>query len=148
MKDKIYPKGTVCIQLFSPEGVLKTEINNLVTNAGLAYIASRIKGDSGPISHMAVGTGTTAQAVTDTTLETETARVALDSTTIVTTNVTDDSVRYTATFGPGVGTGAITEAGLFDVGTAGIVKCRTVFPVVNKSAADSMVLTWTLGFLN
>ena len=43
-----------------------------------------------------------------------------------------------------VSTGAITEAGIFNALTAGTMLCRTTFPVVNKAAGDSIVITWVV----
>ena len=69
------------------------ETDNLVVTAGKAYVASRMKDATATaMSHMAVGTGTVDPAVGDTTLGTETARVALTSTT-----VTSTAVAYVAT---------------------------------------------------
>jgi hypothetical protein len=60
--------------------------------------------------------------------------------------VSNNVVTYNATFNPGTGTGAITEAGIFNSGTANTVTmlCRTVFAVVNKGADDTMSITWTV----
>lgn len=49
-----------------------------------------------------------------------------------------------STFNPGEGTGAVTEAGVFNAATAADMLCRTVFAVVNKAATDTMVITWTI----
>jgi hypothetical protein len=91
------------------------------------------------MSHMAIGTGTSAAAAGDTTLGTEAGRVTLTSTT-----VTANAVAYVATFGAGTGTGAITEAGLFNASSSGDMLCRTVFSVINKGAADTLGITWTV----
>ena len=116
------------------------EVDNLVVTAGKNLVASRLKDTTdGAMSHMAVGTGTTAAAAGDTALGTEADRQALTSTT-----VTNNEVAYVATFGAGDGTGAITEAGLFNASSAGTMLCRTVFSVVNKAADDSMTITWTV----
>ena len=47
-------------------------------------------------------------------------------------------------FAAGSGTGAITEAGVFNASSGGTMLCRTVFSVVNKGADDSMTITWTI----
>ena len=60
------------------------------------------------------------------------------------TTVTNNEIAYVASFGAGEGTGAITEAGLFNAVTGGTMLCRTVFSVVNKGASDSMTITWTV----
>jgi len=91
------------------------------------------------MSHMAIGTGSTPAAAGDSALGTQAARVALTSTT-----VTNAEVAYVATFGAGTGTGAITEAGLFNASSGGTMLCRTVFSVVNKGSSDSMTITWTV----
>jgi hypothetical protein len=51
---------------------------------------------------------------------------------------------YSASFGAGVGTGALTEAGIFNASSAGTLLCRTVFSVINKAANDTMSITWTV----
>jgi hypothetical protein len=143
--DSLKTKGTVLVQLLDAAGKVKEthQFANLVVNSGLAYIASRIKDSTATtMSHMAVGSGNTAAASTDTSLGTELGRVALDSTTLVTTTATNDAVQYIATFNPGTGTGAITEAGILNDVTAGTMLCRTVFPVINKGALDTLVITW------
>ncbi len=53
---------------------------------------------------------------------------------------------YVATFSAGEGTGAVTEAGIFNASTSGTMLCRTVFSVVNKAAGDTLQVTWTVTF--
>lgn len=138
-------RGDLNIKLFDAQGNLKQEQDehNLVVTAGLTFILSRMANTSkGAMSHMALGAGTTAAAAGQTDLVTLLgSRVALDSTTPSTTTIT-----YVATFGPGVATGAVTEAGVFNNATAGSgdMLCRTVFPVVNKQSGDTIVITWTI----
>jgi hypothetical protein len=122
----------------------KREVDNLVVNAGLAYITSRMVGVAKNVmSHMAVGSGTSAAAAGDTDLGNLLgSRKALDSTTISGAN--NESVIYVCTFSPGEGTGAVTEAGIFNAASSGDMLCRTVFAVVNKAATDTMVITWTI----
>jgi hypothetical protein len=38
----------------------------------------------------------------------------------------------------------VTEAGLFSAVSAGTLLCRTVFSVINKGAADTLGITWTV----
>jgi hypothetical protein len=144
LQDNIKAKGTLTLVLMDEQGNVKEQNeHNLVVNAGLAYIASRMVGTaSGVMSHMAVGAGTTAAAAADTALGSSLGRVALDSTAIVTTSATNDSVQYVATFPAGTGTGAVTEAGVFNDSSAGTMLCRTVFPVINKGSLDTLTITW------
>ena len=115
------------------------ETENLVVTAGKNWVADRMNNANTVMTHMAVGTGTTAAAAGNTTLVTENDRNALTSTT-----VTANAVAYVATWAAGDGTAALTEAGLFDAASAGDMLARTVFSVVNKGAADSMTITWTI----
>lgn len=142
IKDNLKLKGRVAIVLRDANGNVKEEqeIRNLVVNTGLDYIASRMKDATATaMSHMAIGSGSTAAAAGDTGLGTELGRVALTSTT-----VTDNAVAYVATFGAGTGTGAVTEAGILNAASGGDMLCRTVFSVVNKAADDSLQITWTV----
>jgi hypothetical protein len=134
--------GKLQITVYDKTGAIRYqyEHKNLVVTVGKNFIASRMVGASANVmSHMAVGSGTTAAAVGDTALGGELGRVALASNT-ATANV----VTQTATFPAGTGTGAITEAGIFNASSAGTMLCRTVFAVVNKGVDDAMSITWTV----
>ena len=121
-------------------GKVVQEVDNLVVTTGKNFVASRMKDATATaMSHMAIGTGTSAAAAGDTALGTEAARQALTSTT-----VTTNEVAYVTSFAAGTGTGAITEAGLLNAASGGTLLCRTVFSVVNKGADDSMTITWTV----
>jgi hypothetical protein len=129
--DNMKAKGRLNIVLKDENGNIKDqrEVDNLVVSAGLDYIASRMKDATATaMSHMALGSGTTAAAAGDTDLESVLgSREALDSTT-----VTDNTVQYVASFEAGDATGAVTEAGIFNASTAGSMLCRTVFSVVRR----------------
>lgn len=139
--EKLKAQGNLSVVLTRADGSTEShEFKNLVVDAGLNYIVSRMKDTSaGAMSHMALGSGTTAAAAGNTGLGSELGRVALTSTTVSTNTVT-----YVATFGAGSGTGAVTEAGIFNANSSGTMLCRTVFPVVNKQAGDSMTVTWVV----
>tara|TARA_X000001036_G_C20610904_1_gene778946 strand:+ start:500 stop:949 length:450 start_codon:yes stop_codon:yes gene_type:complete len=135
--------GQLGIVLRDKDGNIKEERTerNLVVTTGLNYIASRIKDASATaMTHMALGSGTTAAAAGQTDLVTLLgAREALDSTT-----VTANAVAYVASFEAGDATGAVTEAGIFNAASSGTMLCRTKFNVVNKAADDTMTVTWTI----
>ena len=142
LQDTIKMTGDLKIVLTDENGQIKheQEVKNLVVTVGKNFIASRMKDATATaMTHMAIGSGTTAAAAGDTTLGTELGRVALTSTTVTTNNVA-----YVATFPAGTGTGAITEAGLFNASSSGTMLCRTVFSVINKGAADTLGITWTV----
>ena len=125
-------------------GEVVKEVPNTVVAAGKEFVASRMLGTtSGVMTDMAVGTGSTAVASsTDTGLGSEANRQTLSSSTIDSNYA--NKVIFIATFGAGDGTGAITEAGIFNASSGGDMLCRTVFDVVNKGSADSMTITWTI----
>ena len=141
-KDESRALGKLTIEVKDKDGNLKQkqEVKNLVVDTGLDYIASRMKDATATaMSHMAIGTGSTAAAAGNTALGSEAARQALTSTT-----VTSNAVAYVVSFAAGTGTGAITEAGILNAASGGTLLCRTVFSVVNKGASDSMTITWTV----
>ena len=120
------------------------EVKNLVVNAGLAYIASRMTGTAKAVmSHMALWSGTTTAAAGQTDLVTILgSREGLDTITIAGSN--NEKVVYVASFEAGDATGAVTEAGIFNAASGGDMLCRTKFNVVNKAADDTMSVTWTI----
>ena len=137
INDGLKLKGKLAIAL---NGDVVQEVDNLVVTAGKGYVSSRIKDASATaMSHMAIGSGSTAAAASDTALGSELGRVSLTSTTVSSAVVT-----YVATFAAGTGTGAVTEAALLNASSGGTMLCRTVFSVVNKGSADSMTITWTV----
>ena len=143
-QNEIKALGKLDIVVKDEHGSVKQEltVDNLVVDVGLAYIASRMKDATATaMTHMELGTGTTAAAAGNTTLETiiSGSRTALTSTT-----VTSNAVAYVASFAAGTGTGAVTEAGILNAGSGGTLLCRTVFSTVNKGASDSMTITWTV----
>ena len=142
--DNLQMRGRLTIVVTAPNGSVKDEqtVENLVVTTGKNYVASRMAGTSANVmSHMAIGTGSTAAAAADTTLGTESARVSLTSTT----NNNNDVV-YVATFPANTpaSAAAITEAGLFNASSGGTMLCRTVFAQVNKQTADALTITWTV----
>ena len=136
-------KGELTIDRFDVTGQLveKRKIPNLIVSSGKNLMISRLLGTTdGIMTHMGVGTGVTSPVIANTALEIPlSARIALTSAT-----QTSNTVTYIASFGAGVSTGAITEAGIFNALTSGTMLCRTTFPVVNKAVGDSIVITWVV----
>ena len=111
--------------------------DNIIVNVGFDFIADAIgKSVSRPnvMGFIALGTGTTAAAATQSALVTELDRNAATYAHTAGTK----TFTFTADFLAGDGTGAITEAGVFNAASAGIMFDRVVFPVVNKGADDSL----------
>ena len=143
INEELKLRGDVAIVLKDKDGNVKDsrEIHNLVVSSGLEFICSRMAGTSaGVMSHMALGSGTTAAAAGQTDLVSILgSREALDS-----TSASSNTITYVSSFEAGEATGAVTEAGVFNAASSGTMLCRTVFAVVNKSADDTMSVTWTL----
>lgn len=143
INDKLKLRGDVALVLKDKDGNVKDsrEIHNLVVSTGLTFICSRMAGTSaGVMSHMALGSGTTAAAAGQTDLVSILgSREALDS-----TSASSNTITYVSSFEAGEGTGAVTEAGVFNASSSGTMLCRTVFPAVNKQADDTMSVTWTI----
>ena len=143
LNDQLKLRGDVALVLKDKNGNVKEkrEIKNLIVSTGLTFICSRMAGTSANVmSHMALGSGTTAAAAGDTDLGSILgSREALDSST-----ASSNTIAYVSSFEAGEGTGAVTEAGIFNAATSGDMLCRTVFSVVNKEADDTMSVTWTI----
>jgi len=143
INDKLKLRGDVNIVLKDKNGNVKDtrQVTNLVVSAGLTFICSRMAGASASVmSHMAVGSSTTAAAAGQTDLVSILgSREALDS-----TSASSNTITYVASFEAGDGTGAITESGIFNASSSGTMLARVVFPVINKQADDTMSITHTL----
>jgi hypothetical protein len=133
-------KGEFEVFLYDKKGMLKDyrKVKNLTVDDGFAAVCAAMgTGITAAFTKCAIGTGTTAPAAGDSALETETARVAGGYTL-----VSDTTWINAATFPAGTGTGAITESGLLNAASGGTLLCRQTFPVINKGASDTLVVTW------
>jgi hypothetical protein len=140
MKTLISPQGRVSLQLYDKDNNLLQEQvkSNLIVNTGLAFLANAlVTASASPFSYIGVGTGTNAPGPTDTTLQTEVARVAISN------SVTGAICTMVVSLGSGVGTGALTEAGVFNAASSGTMFSRVEFSAVNKAPSDTLVITWT-----
>ena len=140
MHDIVKLIGSITLELFDAKGQLKTSrrVQNIVTNTGRQAIVDRLQGASPAVcDYVAIGTGVVAAAAADTTLGTEVARA---QGTLSQPDAYTDRCSYT--FGPGVGTGAITECGRLNAASTGTLMGRQVFSAVNKGASDSLAVTY------
>lgn len=137
-QDSVKITGQLTLVLRGPDGKIKTKrVVNTVTTAGKNGIADQILAAPtlGKPTHMAIGTGTPGASA----LGTELDRNALTS-----KNRSGAVVTMVGDWAAGDGTGAITEAGTFDAGAAGNMWMSASFSVVNKAAADTLSISWTL----
>ena len=98
---------------------------------------------NGTIKTMRIGQSNTVANLSDIALVNEVGSVDLFSRSFSNTNGTADIV-YIAQFPPGTGTSTagIAEAALMN--ESNIMLCRTVFPLVTKSALESLEIFWTV----
>src|SRR5258705_11810253 len=140
MKNKLSIIGTILLELRGPDGKLKVRrrVRNLVVNAGRGQVIDRLKAATPAVcDYIAIGTGATAAGAGDTTLQTEVAR---GQGALTQPDAFTDRSVYT--FPAGTGTGNITEAGRLNAASAGVLMGRQVFTAVNKTASDSLQITY------
>lgn len=137
-------KCNVDIQLIGPEGEVKEErhLHNLITTAGktaltLTSASSKYLKD---FTYMAIGSGATAANAADTTLQTEVARVAVTQ-----SNPATNSIKYSASFGAGTGTGNVQEYGLLSAASVGTLLNHLVDgSATPKGASDTLTVDITI----
>ena len=143
MTEDMQLHGALTLMVTRANGDTETvQKNNIIVNVGFDFIADAMgKATSRPVvmSYIAVGTGTTAAAITQTALVTEIDRNAASYAHTAGTK----TFTFTATFAAGDATGAITESGVFNASSGGIMLDRVVFPVVNKGVDDSLTAVFT-----
>ena len=124
----------------------KMVIANLITDAGKAGSASRINGagSEAAFTYCAIGIGTAAATALDTTLASEITtnggQRKSATPTRTTTTVPNDTARNVATF-DFTGSFAVTEAGILNAASAGVLLNRQVFTAVNVVSGDSLQIT-------
>ena len=140
ISETIKYRGDVTIKRITADGEVETyQFKNRVVDSGVTTVINRLLYGTGSApSAISIGTGFNAVSATDVGL---TSPVAMQP--IISTIVTGTQVEFQAKFLPGIGTGAITEAGIV-AGTT--LFARTVFPVVNKLALDEIIISWVVTF--
>lgn len=155
MFDVAYPpggatklRGEWTFELRGPDGQLKQTVHgtNVVCTTGKAWLTSFLVSASlAPTTftafYIGVGTGTTPETAADTTLVSEVLRQ-----TGVASVIAGGIYQVKATFATGSGTGALTEYGLFNSSSAGIMVARDTESVINKGALDTLVVTAQITF--
>lgn len=140
--------GSVNVKLIGKDGKVKQEHtkHNLIVTVGKTYLAAWLAAATQStefMSYIALGTGSTAPASGDTALQTELSGGGYSRVQGTLTN-SANVWQNQATFNPGNGTGAITEAGLFSASTSGTMFARQTFSAYNKAAGDTLIVTWTV----
>lgn len=126
-------------------------VKNLVTNAGFAGMASRFggAGAEAAFTYLELGISSTAAAVTDTTLVsaiTDSGLARANATASrVTTTVANDTAQLVYTW-TASGSKTVTEAGILNASSAGVLACRQVFTGIPLSSGNSFQLTYKMKF--
>lgn len=154
LTDSMDPKGRLTLQLRNEQNELVEEIaaNNDIVKTGRDLVAKLFVNQGIPtISHVAVGTGAIATVPKVTAnLGTELFRKAI--------NPVNPAVHLVETAGGKIkvtiscdldfneANGALTEAGLFNATSNGVMYNRVVFPPVNKTSDFKLTLIWDITF--
>lgn len=122
--------------------------HNLITSAGLAGQASRLNGSGAEaaFTYLALGTGTTAANVADTTLETEItdsglARSAATCSRTQTT-VANDTAKLSKTW-TATGSKNVSEVGTLNASSAGTLIGRQVFSAISLVNTNSFQIDYS-----
>lgn len=140
IRDGFVVVGTVLLQLRNALGdlIAARASTNLIVTAGKNAVIDRLQGTSvGVHDFQAIGTGATAAAAGDTTLQTEIG-TRVQGTLSQPAATTD---RLVSVFAAANGTGALTETGRLTASSGGNLFARQVFSVINKGASDSLTIT-------
>jgi len=120
-------------------GLLSTRV---VTNAGVAYLAANFIGTNAPnaFNFHDCGTGTNAESVSDTALQTPyggARATGTQSNPSAPVYRTVGTISFTSTL-------AITEHGIFSASSSGTLWDRSVFSAINVVSGDSIQFTYNL----
>lgn len=137
MKSITNTRGVITIIRHTKDGDLIEKIENIETRAGAEHRAKVFAGEEQTgITHIGVGSGVNAATFEDAALTTPIANGKVT----VTTQRNGHILTYTAVFPAGVGTGAISELGLY----SGNVLCnRATRPVLNKLESEVFTVVWS-----
>mgnify|MGYP001566021195 FL=1 len=147
--DIFVPTGKVFVQLQNiyTGKIIAGLFDNLVTTAGKQSTADHRRGttanNKGIITYCAVGTGSTAPALADTTLQTEIGRKLISVRT-----VDGKTAVFQTFFTTSEGNGTLREAGLFGDDASGTANSGTLFCRVainrTKSSSDTLTILWNV----
>lgn len=153
LNDVILLRGCIELSLrnaINNEEVAHVKIENTVVTAGrkwvLQNLASSESATSQVISHLAVGTSTTAPATGDTILGSEVSRIAINSFT--TSNLTSNppSWRAEASWATNQANTTLGEVGLFNTSTANAqtLLAHATFSTIDKTTSNTLAISYTI----
>lgn len=148
VEPKVPIKGHLVLELFGPDGRLKDrrEYDNTITVLHDATVADRMAGGADAlVDYTGIGTTSGGKTTASTALEAQVDRNQNDSNTQG-AGAADNDVVHVASFAAGEGTGALVEAGLFTGAADATLNAYQEFAAVNKGAADTLTVTWTITY--
>jgi hypothetical protein len=149
-------KGKVDMVLYDDSGQVKDErhIDNLIVDAGVQGIASRIAPHDGPINpsapynYIALGTSNIGVDAAQDALVAELpiggSYGRIQDTQAQYTTSDGNKVTLSVTFAPGQATGTLRESGVFNAASGGNMFARQTFADIQKAAGDTLTVTWTI----
>ena len=153
VSDVIQLRGCIEIALmnaYTGEEIARRKLDNTVVTAGRAWVLHVLNSSDAAtsqiVSHMAVGTSTTAPATGDTLLGSESLRIAVNSFT--TSNLTSNppSWRAEASFATNQANTTLGEVGLFNTSTANAqtLLAHATFATINKTTSNTLNISYTI----
>lgn len=134
------------LHLRDGEVIDRRYFGNVITKTGMAEVAGIINEDtSGGFTYIAIGIGVVAEDFDDTALGSEIVsgggERASATCSRVTTTWTNDTAQmlWTWTFSASF---AVTESGVFDAASTGVMLCRKTFSAINVASSDQIQVTW------
>jgi len=148
--DVIKMRGMIELELRDVAGrvVQREQHHNVVITAGRRWVLQQIESSdivtSQSISYMAIGTGTTAPATSDSALVSEVSRKAIQSFT--TSNLTSNppSWRAECSWATNEGNTTLGEACLANSSSGGTLLNRVTFATVNKTTSNTLAISLTI----
>lgn len=128
--------------------LLERRSHNAVVTTGRAWVLKQIISSdmvtSHNLSHMAVGTGTSAPATSDTALQSEATRLSVG--TFTTSNLTSNPPSWQAaiSLNTNVGNTTLGEVGIFNSSSGGTMLCRATFATLNKTTSNTLGISYTV----
>jgi len=131
--------------------VERRHVENTVVTAGRKWVLQHIAGtavfggnETKPLSHVAIGTATTAPATSDAALGSETTRRAIDNFT--TSNITSNPPSYQleCSFNTNEGNTTLAEVGIFNSSAGGTMLAHATFGTINKTTSNTLAISYTV----
>ena len=152
--DQILLRGSLEIAILNAKNgqeVGRRSIKNTIVTAGRVWVLKHIAGtdvfngnETRPLSHIAIGTSTTAPATSDTALGSETTRKAIG--TFSTGNLTSNPPSYElqVSFNTNEGNTTLAEVGVLNSSAAGTMLAHATFGTINKTTSNTLSITYTI----